>query len=171
MSKIKTLILAAMTLALAGCCTFDTRTSHSHRSAIESVFTQHATIEQEHAGVLSGERVAGLMAIDVRGCPADFRSTWFDYLVEVRALHTRVERVAGIASGVGKPVSDLQSLIKFAATTPEVGQYLLAALEKVDDAWAMVERAGMTHGVVPKFEVNRVSHHSETTLEPAPAQP
>ena len=49
---------------------------------------------------------------------ADFRSAWFDYLAGVHELHIRVERVAGVGLAVGKPVSDLPSLIKFAAANP-----------------------------------------------------
>ena len=103
---------------------------------------------------MGGERVAGLMAIDVHTCPPDFRAAWFDYLVEVQTLHTRVERVARIASAAGKPASDLQSLIKLATTSPQVGSYLLSELGKVDDAWAKVERVGMNYGVMPKPVVN-----------------
>ena len=73
----------------------------------------------------------------------------FDYLVEVQNLHKRVERIVGIASALGNPVSDLPSLIKFVATSPELGRYLLAAFDKVDDGWGKVERAGMNFGVMP----------------------
>ena len=88
-------------------------------------------------------------------CPRNFGWAWFDYLVEVQTLHTRVERVAGVALAVGKPVSDLPSLIKFAATGPEVGQYLLTELGKVDDAWAKVEGRGMNYDVMPKVASKR----------------
>jgi hypothetical protein len=150
MKKIATLILAATASALAGCATLDKPAADSHRSAIDSVFAQRARLEKENLWSLGGERAAGLMAIDVRACPADFRSAWFDYLVEVQNLHKRVERIVGIASALGQPVSDLPSLIKFAATSPELGQYLLAALNKVDDAWGKVERASMNYGVMPR---------------------
>ncbi len=108
-------------------------------------------LEKDQAGILSGERVAGLMAIDVHACPAEFRSAWFDYLVEVQTMHTRVERVSGIASAVGKPTVDLASLIKFASSSAEIGHYLLSELDKVDSAWAKVERAGMNYGIMPKL--------------------
>jgi uncharacterized protein YcfL len=150
MKKIVTLILAASALALAGCSTLNPSKASSQKSVIESVLAQRAKLENEQVSILNGERVAGSMAIDVHSCPPDFRSAWFDYLVEVQTLHTRVERVAGVALAVGKPVSDLPSLIKFAATSPEVGQYLLTGLGKVDDSWAKVERAGMNYGVMPK---------------------
>ena len=150
MKKIVILIFVASALAQAGCSTLNPSTAGSQQSVIESVIAQRAKLESEHVSFLNGERVAGLMAIDVHSCPPDFRSAWFDYLVEVQTLHTRVERVAGVASAVGKPVSDLPSLIKFAVTSPEVGQYLLTELGKVDDSWAKVERAGMNYGVMPK---------------------
>jgi len=151
MKKITTLILAASALALGGCSTFQgTTTSDSKKSAIESVFAQRAKLKETQAGSLSNRRVADMMAIKVEGCPEDFRSAWFDYLVAVQNLHMRVERVTGIASAMGKPVTDLQSLITFAATSPELGQYLLVTLGKVDDAWGKVERTGMNYGVMPK---------------------
>jgi hypothetical protein len=151
MRNIITLILSASALALVGCSGLAPSTTE--KSSIESVFTQRAKIEKEQFGSLSGERVAELMAIDVRSCPRDFRSAWFDYLVAVRTLHTRVERVAGIASAVGKPVSNLASLIQFTAASPELGQYLLIELGKVDDTWAKVERAGMEYGAMPRVSV------------------
>ncbi len=149
MKKIVPLILAATAFALAGCSTPGSPKASSHQSAIESVLAQRAKLEKEQVNFLSGERVAGLMAIDVHACPMDFRSAWFDYLVAIQTLHTRVERVAGVAAAVGQPVSDLPSLIKFAAKSSELGQYLLAGLGKVDDAWAKVERVGMNYGVMP----------------------
>jgi len=155
MRKLVTLILAVSVLALAGCSTLGGSKAGSQRSTIESVYTQRAKIEREQFGSLSGERLAGLMAIDVRSCPADFKAAWFDYLVAARTLHTRVERVAGVAMAVGKPVSDLASLIKLAASSPELGQYLLTELGKVDDAWARVERAGMNYGAMPKMSVKQ----------------
>ena len=151
MKKITTLILAASALALAGCSTIQgTTTADSKKSAIESVFAQRAKLKETQAGSLSSQRVAEMMAIDVKSCPEDFRSAWFDYLAAVQNLHLRVERVTGIASAMGKPVTDLQSLIRFAATSPELGQYLLAALNKDDEAWGKVERTGMNYGVMPK---------------------
>lgn len=153
MKKVITLIITASAFALAGCSTPGPSKVGSPKSEIETVLAQRAKLEKEQVSFLSGERVAGLMAIDVHGCPQDFRSTWFDYLVEVQILHTRVERIAGIALAVGKPVSDLPSLINFAATSPEIGQYLLTELGKVDDAWARIERVGMNYGVMPKVAV------------------
>lgn len=145
--------MAASVLTLAGCSTTQgTATAPSQKSAIVSVLAQRAKIVKEHVGSLGGERDAALMAVDVHGCPADFRSAWFDYLVAVKNLHTRVERVAGIGSAVGKPVSDLTSLIKFTATSPELGHYLLSALGAVDDAWGKVERVAMDHGVMPETD-------------------
>ena len=152
MKKIITLIMAVGAVALAGCSSMQgAATAHSQKQkfAIESVIAQRSKLEKEHVGSLGGEREAALMAIDVHGCPADFRSAWFDYLVAVKNLHTRVKRVAGIGSAMGKPVSDLPSLIKFAATSPELGHYLLSALGTVDDAWGRVERVGMSYGVMP----------------------
>ena len=172
MKKIMTLILAATALALAGCSpTQDTATADSQKSAIESVLAQRAKIEKEHVGSLGGERLAALVAIDVHNCPADFRSAWFHYLVAVQTLHTRVERTVGIGLAVGKPVSDLPSLIKFAATSPELGVYLLTALGKVDDAWGDVEVVGMDYGVMPKIEVSDISHRPNTALEPTATAP
>lgn len=152
LDKILVLILATAGLSLAGCSTLD-RPARSQKTAIESVFAERAKLEKEQVSPLSSERIAGMMAIDVQMCPPDFRSAWFDYLVEVQTLHTKVERVAGVAAAVGKPTPDLPALIKFAAGSPGVGQYLLAGLGKVDDAWARVERAGMNYGVMPKIGV------------------
>ena len=149
MNKAFSFILAATVLVLAGCATLHEPTK-SHKAAIESVLAQRAKLEKEHVNVLSAERIAGLMAIDVNGCPPAFRSAWFDYLVAAQTLHTRIERVAGVAAAVGKPVSDLRSLVEFAATKREVGQYLLDGLGKVDDGWAKVERAGMNYGAMPE---------------------
>lgn len=159
MKAIITLIMAASALALTGCSSMQgtTTTAHSQKqkAAIESVIAQRAKLEKEHVGSLGGEREEALMAIDVRSCPAEFRSAWFDYLVAVKNLHTRVERVAGIGSAVGKPVTDLPSLIKFAAKSPELGHYLLSALDAVDDAWGKVERVGMSYGVMPAINVGK----------------
>jgi|GEM_PF-6310424 len=153
MKKNIALMLAAGTLLLAGCSTTQVATKTSPQKAtIESVFAQRAKIKEkdERVGLLSNERIAGLMAIDVRNCPADFRSAWFDYLVEVQNLHTRIERVALIASGEGKPVTDLPSLIKFTVTSPGIGQYLLDALNKDDEALKKLERSAMNYGVMPE---------------------
>jgi len=153
MKKNIALMLAVSTLLLAGCSTTQVATkTSSQKAAIESVFTQRAKIKEkdERVGLLSNERVAGLMAIDVQNCPADFRSSWFDYLVEVQNLHTRIERVALIASGEGKPVTDLPSLIKFTVTSPGIGQYLLDALNKDDEALKKLERSAMNYGVMPE---------------------
>lgn len=155
MKNLVPLIFAAAALALAGCSTPGPSKTRSHKSSIEPVLAQRAKLEKEHVNVLSGERVAGLMAIDVHACPSDFRSAWFDYLVQIQTLHTRVERVAGVAAAVGQPVSDLPSLIKFAAKSSELGQYLLTGLGKVDDAWAKVERVGMNYGVMPTVVLKR----------------
>lgn len=150
MKTIITLIMTVSAVALAGCSTTQgTLTRGSKKPAIESVIAQRAKLEKEHVGSLGGEREAALMAIDVHSCPADFRSAWFDYLVAVKNLHTRVERVAGIGSAVGQPVRDLPSLIKFASQSAELGHYLLSALDTVDDAWGKVERVGMSYGVMP----------------------
>jgi hypothetical protein len=44
---------------------------------------------------------------------------------------------------------------------------LLDALGKVDDAWAKVERAGMTYGVMPKVGLEDMSDRP-SGLEPKP---
>ena len=151
MKKIISLILAVGALALAGCSTIQgSAPTGSKKSAIESVFTQRAKVKATQSELLSNQRVAEMMAIDVKSCPADFRSAWFDYLVALHTLHARVERVTGIASALGKPVTDLPALIKFAASSPELAKYLLAALDEDDAAWGKVERAGMNYGVMPK---------------------
>jgi hypothetical protein len=163
MKKFITLIMTAGALALAGCSARqDAATADSQKSAIESVLAQRATIEKDHFGSLGGERVAGLMAIDVNGCPTDFRSAWFDYLVAVRTMHTRIERVAGVGFAAGKPVSDLPSLIKFAASSPGLALYLLSELGRVDDAWGKVERVGMDYGVMPKIDVSNMGRQPNT---------
>jgi len=153
MKKNIAIMLAVSTLLLAGCSTTRLATkTGSHKAAIESVFAQRARIKEkdERVGLLNDQRVAALMAIDVQSCPADFRSAWFDYLVEVQNLHTRMERVALFASAEGKPVTDLPSLIKFAVTNPELGQYLLGALNKDDEALQKLERSAMNYGVMPE---------------------
>lgn len=153
MKKTIAFLLVAGTLTLAGCSnTQDAPKPDSQKSAIESVFAQRAKIKakDEQISLLSDQRVAGLMAIDVQNCPADFRSAWFDYLVEVQNLHTRIERVTVFAAGEGKPVTDLPSLVKFAATNPALGQYILDALNKDDEALEKLERSAMNYGVMPE---------------------
>lgn len=150
--------MAVGALTLAGCSPAQNTTTDSQKPVIESVLAQRGKIETEHIGSLGSERLSELMAIDVHGCPADFRSAWFDYLVAVQNLHTRVERVAGIGLAVGKPVTDVPTLIKFTAASPELGAYLLTALGKVDDAWGKVERVGMNYGVMPKIAAGDISH-------------
>src|SRR5512138_3526410 len=103
-------ILAASALILAGCSMLAPSKVSLRNSEIESVLAQRAKLENEQVSFLHGARVAGLMAIDVRSCPPDFRAAWFDYLVQVQTLHTKAERVAGLASAVGKPATDLPSL-------------------------------------------------------------
>jgi hypothetical protein len=147
------LMLAVSTLLLAGCSTTQIATkSGSQKSAIESIFAQRTKLKATdgRVGPLNSQRIAGLMAIDVHGCPADFRSAWFDYLIEAQNLHKRIERVALFAAGEGKPVTDLPALIKFALTNPALGQYLLDALNKDDDALAKLERVAMNYGVMPE---------------------
>jgi len=53
------------------------------------------------------------------------------------------------ASAEGKPVTDVPSLVKFAVTNPTLGQYLLGALNKADEAWENLERTAMNYGVMP----------------------
>lgn len=167
MKKITILMLAGA-LALAGCSSKqDSSITDSQKAAIQSVLTQRDKIEKEYIASLSSERVAGLMAIDARGCPDDFRSAWFDYLAKVHELHIRAERVAIIGLAAGKPVSDLPGLIKFAAGNPGAGEYLLTAVSKVDDAWANVERAGMNDGVMPAIEIDDAGHQTNAAPEPA----
>jgi hypothetical protein len=151
MKQIVTSILAAGALALAGYPTAHAQsTTDSQKSAIESVYAQRAQIvRKKPVTVQGGQAVAQLMGIDVRRCPANFRSAWFDYLVKVQEMHTRMKRVAEIASVVGKPVKDVASLIRFAAASAEIRRYLLAELGALDDAWGKVERAGMSYGVMP----------------------
>ena len=147
------LFLAVSTLLLAGCASL---ASHSptaaQQSAIQSVLDQHARIKSqaESASLLGNQQVADLMAIDVQPCPADFRSAWYDYLVQVRNLHRRTERVALFASAAGHPVPTLPELIKVAVGSPALGEYLLDALNQDDAAWEKVERSAMDYGVLPK---------------------
>ncbi len=149
MTKFFALIFAVSTLMLAGCSSLQYA---SKKSAIETALVQRAKVkvESEHGGLMSDQRVAELMAIDVQKCPADFRSAWFDYLTEVQNLHIRVERVALIASAEGKAVGGLPALIKLAVANPTLGQYLLTSLNRVDDARAKLERTAMNYGVMPR---------------------
>jgi hypothetical protein len=147
------LMVAASTLVLAGCAAMQEGSKpDSNKSAIESVLAQRARLKAQDGGIglLSEQHVKELRAINVQSCPANFRSAWFNYLVEVQNLHTRMERVAIVASGTGKEVADLPTLIKFAATNPTLGHYLLSALDKVDDAWAKLDRTAMNYGVMPE---------------------
>ncbi len=151
MKRIVALTLGAGTMLLAGCASIQHATkADSQKAAIASVLAQRAKIkaDDERGGLLSEQHVAELKAIDVQSCPADFRSAWFDYVVEVENLHTRVERVGLVASGLGKPAGDLPALIKFAATNEMLGQYLLGALTRVDEAWAKLDRTAMNYGVM-----------------------
>lgn len=147
------LLLAASVLALAGCSsTQSTLNTDSQKSAIESVFAQRAKLETKEgpARFISKENLPQLMAIDVESCPADFRSAWFDYLVQVQNLHTRAERVAMFAAAAGKPATNVVSLVKFAATDPGLGQYLLGAVNSEDNAWEKLARSAMNYGVMPE---------------------
>jgi hypothetical protein len=147
------LLLAAGALALAGCSANpNVPNPDSPKPAIESVFAQRAKLETNEgpARFISKEAPPQLMAIDVGSCPADFRSAWFDYLVQVQNLHTRAERVAMFAAAAGKPVTNLVSLVKFAATDPGLGQYLLGAVNTGDEAWEKLARSAMNYGVMPE---------------------
>lgn len=138
-------------LLLTGCASTQ-HGSQTQASAIESAFAQRAKLEgkDQRIGILNKQHVAEMMAIPVQNCPADFRSAWFDYLVAVDNLHTRVERVAMIAAGLGRPVTDLPSLVKFVASDKALGQYMLSALNQVDEAWSRLERTAMDYGVMPE---------------------
>ena len=150
MKQIITCILAAGALASVGYSVASAQpNTDSQKSAVESVLSQHAKFPRSPVTIEGGEALAQLMRIDVSGCPADFRSAWFDYAVEVEKMHTRMKRVSQIASGVGKPVNDVPSLIRLAATSPELARYLLSELGALDDAWGKVQRAGMNYGVMP----------------------
>lgn len=140
------LLLVVSTFISGGCSN-----SASQKSAIESVFTQRATVKtvDEPIGLLGEQQLAGLMAIDVRNCPPDFRAAWFDYLVEVQNLHTRMKRVAMFAAGEGKTVNDTPALVKFVASNSGFAQYLLGGLDKTDEAWGKLERTAMNYGVIP----------------------
>ncbi len=150
MKQIVTSILAAGALALAGYSTAHAQpVSSSQKSAIESIYSQRAKIKEKPVLIAGGKNLTEMMNIDVSRCPADFRSAWFDYLIEVEKMHARMKRVAEIASAVGKPVNDVPSLIRFAATDSGLGRYLLDELGRLDDAWGKVERAGMNYGIMP----------------------
>jgi hypothetical protein len=147
------LLLAMGACLLAGCASLPNRPPTAAQSAaIQSVFDQHTRLktQDEPTSLLSNQRVADLMAVDVQACPAEFRAAWFDYLVQVRNLHRRTERVALFASAAGKPVTTLPELIKVAVTSPALGQYLLDAVNQDDAAWEKVERSAMNYGVMPK---------------------
>lgn len=151
--KIIALLLAAGTLMLAGCSTTqNVAKTSSHKAAIESVFDQRAKLETKEGPIsyTSKENLPRLMAINVENCPPDFRSAWFDYLVQVQNLHTRVERVAMFAAGAGKPVTNAATLVKFAVSDPGLGKYLLGAVNRADDAWDKLERTAMNYGVIPE---------------------
>ena len=151
--KVAALFLAVSVCLLAGCASFPNRLPTAGQSAaIQSVLTQHERIktQDDPTSLLSNQRVSDLMAVDVQGCPAEFRSAWFDYLVQVRNLHRRTERVALFASAAGKPVTTLPELIKVAVGSPALGQYLLDAVNQDDLAWEKVERSAMNYGVMPK---------------------
>jgi len=153
MKKSVALILAASTWVLAGCSTVPhVSTADAERSAIEAVLAQRAEVKARdgQVGLLGGQRVAELKAIDVRNCPADFRSAWFDYLVEVENLSTKVERVFLLESGEGTPAKDLLALMKLVAANPTIGQYLIVALDRVDEAWGKLERTAMNYAVMPQ---------------------
>jgi histidinol-phosphate/aromatic aminotransferase/cobyric acid decarboxylase-like protein len=135
------ILLAVSTCLLAGCAGLPNRAPAAQQAAIQAVFSEHARLntQGERANLLSDQRVANLMAIDVQGCPTDFRSAWYDYLVQVRNLHRRTDRV-----------TNLPGLIKVAVGSPELGQYLLDALSQEDAAWEKLERSAMNNGVMPK---------------------
>jgi hypothetical protein len=144
--------LTACTILLAGCAGLPNRAPNSEQASIQAVFTQIAQSETKglRASLLSDQQIADLEAIDVQGCSAHFRSAWFDYLVQVRNLYRRAERVALIAAAAGKPVTNLPELIKVAAASPALGQYLLNALDQTDAAREKLERSAMNYGVMPK---------------------
>ncbi|HXF10272.1 MAG TPA: hypothetical protein VN625_05765 [Desulfuromonadaceae bacterium] len=150
MKKFSAYLLSIAVLALTGCPSSpQSLSAGAQKAAIESVFTQQAKLEKQYVGSLNGERLAGLMAIEVKDCPSDFRSAWFDYLIAAQNLHLKAERIAGVGLAMDKPVIDVPSLIKFAAGNPESGRYLLTALDRADEAWQKVERVGMNYGVMP----------------------
>lgn len=147
------LLLAVGAMALTGCSTTQNAPySKPQRAAIESVFAQRGAIEDKkgRAGLLSKQGLPQLMAIDVRHCPADFRSAWFDYLVADQDLQTRMERVAMFAAAAGKPATDTPALVRFAVSNPKLGEYLLGALNRSDEAWNRLDRTAMNYNVFPQ---------------------
>ena len=147
------LLFAVGTFVLAGCSPAQNAVNtSSHKAAIEAVFDQRAKLETKEGSIsyFSKKDLPGVMAIKVQNCPADFRSAWFDYLVQVQNLHTRAERVAMFATTAGKPVSGVAALVKFAASDPGLGKYLLGAVDRVDDAWDKLERTAMNYDVMPE---------------------
>lgn len=146
----KIILLLAVSALISGGCSNST----GQKSAIQSALMQRAKLKTvgEPVGLLGEQQLAGLMSIDVRNCPPDFRAAWFDYLIEVQNLHTRMKRVAIFAAGEGKAVTDTPSLIKFAASNSGFSQYLLGALDKTDEAWGKLERTAMNYGVMPEPE-------------------
>lgn len=141
--------LSALTL-FTGCA--DLQSAKTNASAIQSVFAQLPAIKAKQLknGPLNSQAMTELMAIDVQYCPPKFRSAWYDYLVAIQNMHRRVQRVAMIASAVGKPVTNLATLIRFTASDPTLGKYLLDALNQEDEALEKVERVAMGFGVMPK---------------------
>lgn len=153
MKKVIALLLTVSALVLAGCSTTQgIATANSQKSAIQSVFAQRAKVETKEgpAHFIGKAGLPKLMAIDVGKCPADFRSAWFDYLVQVQNLHTRAERVAMFAAAAGKPVTNVVSLVKFAATNPGLSEYLLRGVSSEDVAWEKLARSAMNYGVMPE---------------------
>ncbi len=144
---LRTHIFLAALLFLTGCASMASR-----KSAIQSVFEQRTQLKEKYGelGMVNGQLLSGLKAIDVRNCPPDFRAAWFDYLVESEALDTRIKRIGMLATGEGKAAGDLPSLIKLVGTDPTAGKYLIESLEKVDDAWGKLERTAMQYNVVPE---------------------
>jgi hypothetical protein len=139
---------------LAGCMTTGAR-----HSAIQSVFAQREKLKSEYGAGRGNivdlgrarQLLAGLQGIDVRRCPPAFRSAWFDYLVEIEELDAKSARLAGVARlalGDKAAPADLQSLFKLAEKSPTVAQILLTGMDRVDDAWAKVERVAMDYGVM-----------------------
>lgn len=151
--KTITLLFAVGTFVLAGCSPAENAVNtNSHKAVIESVFDQRAKLETKEGPIsyFSKKDMPRVMAINVQSCPADFRSAWFDYLVQVQNLHTRAERIAMFAAAAGKPVGGVSALVKFAVSDPGLGKYLLGGVDRVDDAWDKLERTAMNYGVMPE---------------------
>ena len=140
-------ILLALALTLTGCASVDSR-----RSAIHSVMDQRAKIEAKYQPLdpPGSQLLVELKAIDVRSCPREFRSAWFDYLIEIEDISTKTTRLAWVAEQFGMPKGDLSSLIKLAEKSPPVAQVLLTALDRLDESWRKLERVTMNHGVMPE---------------------